>query len=94
MGIVPHGANGWYRGNGGLRKRVQEEETRKWLETAEQETKVPSPGPEEKSKPDVSARRSGEGHIGPHQANEDDAIEYWITNILRLLAAGIYFLCR
>jgi len=40
---------------GGLRKRVQEEEARKKADTAEDETKVPPPGPEEKSKPATEA---------------------------------------
>ena len=53
--------------NRGAPQAIQEEEVRKWSETAEQEIKVPSPGPEEKSKPDVElARRSGEGYIGSH----------------------------
>ena len=39
----------------GLRKRVQEEEVRKKSETAEDETKAPPSGPEEKSKPITGA---------------------------------------
>lgn len=40
---------------GQLRKRVQEEEARKKPEPTEEETKVASPGPEEKSKPGTEA---------------------------------------
>lgn len=42
---------------GGLRKRVQEEEARKKLDSAEEEAKAPPSGPKEKSKATTEAGR-------------------------------------